>query len=423
MNDRRKFVLKQLLEKGVAIPCPESVEIGPDVDPKRISGQGVTIHAGCRIFGSDTLIMPGVELGYETPVTVDNCQIGKDVRLGGGFFCESCFLDGSAMGSGAQVREACLIEERARGAHTVGLKHTILFPYVTLGSLINFCDCLMAGGTDELNHCEVGSGYIHFNYTPNQDKATASLIGDVPRGVMIRQRPVFLGGQGGMVGPVKISYGTVVGAGNIVRRDILKEDTILISQAAPNLSMPFNPGIYTNIRRIIIRNTDYIANLIALRRWYLDIRCRLIRNDPEEQLLMKGAVDKLDTAIRERIRRLGQVAEKMPVSVKCSKDMSSGLLQKTALQTQQDFSDNWAEMETVFQKNLEAPGNSEKREGFVKIIERVATEHGGNYLAVIRGLTQAEADMGSEWLQGLVDQVVREVMAVMPGFRSHLKPA
>jgi UDP-N-acetylglucosamine/UDP-N-acetylgalactosamine diphosphorylase len=52
------------------------------------------------------------------------------------------------------------------------LKQTILFPFVTLGSLINFCDIFMSGGSDRKNHSEVGSSYIHFNYTPNQDKAT-----------------------------------------------------------------------------------------------------------------------------------------------------------------------------------------------------------------------------------------------------------
>jgi len=86
----------------------------------------------------------------------------------------------------AEVREGCLLEEEANGAHTVGLKQTILFPFVTLGSIVNFCDILMAGGTDRRNHSEVGSSYIHFNYTPNQDKATASLIGDVAYGVMDR---------------------------------------------------------------------------------------------------------------------------------------------------------------------------------------------------------------------------------------------
>ena len=56
--------------------------------------------------------------------------------------------------------------------------------FVTIGSLVNFCDLLMAGGSSRQDHSEVGSGYIHFNFTPwgaRGDKATPSLIGDVPR--------------------------------------------------------------------------------------------------------------------------------------------------------------------------------------------------------------------------------------------------
>ena len=80
------------------------------------------------------------------------------------------------------MRRGTILEEHASCAHTVGLKQTILFPYVTLGSLINFCDCFMAGGTGPRNHSEVGSSYIHFNFSANQDKATASLLGMCPRG-------------------------------------------------------------------------------------------------------------------------------------------------------------------------------------------------------------------------------------------------
>ena len=84
------------------------------------------------------------------------------------------------MGSGAHVRAGTLLEEEFDGAHAVGLKQTLFLPFVTAGSLINFCDALMAGGTSRKNHSEIGSSYIHFNYTPHRDKATPSLVGDVP---------------------------------------------------------------------------------------------------------------------------------------------------------------------------------------------------------------------------------------------------
>ncbi len=188
-----------LIKRGVNIPNPLTIHLGDEVNLENISSHDVTLYPGCRIYGEKTVISAGVKLGYEAPVTVDNCQLGQMVELKGGYFTQSVFLEKSNMGSGAQVREACILEEQAGGAHCVGLKQTILFPFVTLGSLINFCDCLMAGGTSRKAHSEVGSSYIHFNFTPEGDKATASLIGDVPQGVMLNKPPIFLGGQGGMV--------------------------------------------------------------------------------------------------------------------------------------------------------------------------------------------------------------------------------
>ena len=198
MKRRSASKIENLLQKGVMIPNPQGVEIGPEVDTDRISGDGVVIHAGCKLYGSSTLILRGTKIGYEGPVTVENCQVGPQVELKGGFFKDAVFLKKASMGSGSNVREGTILEEESKVAHTVGLKQTILFPFVTLGSLINFCDCLMSGGTNRKNHSEVGSSYIHFNYTPNQDKATPSLIGDVPRGSHIFRRA---GGSRGSVPP------------------------------------------------------------------------------------------------------------------------------------------------------------------------------------------------------------------------------
>ncbi len=416
-NSGEKNILKQLLDKGVHIPCPQSVEVGSDIDPERISGDGVTIHAGCKIYGAKTLIMPGVELGYEAPVTLHNCQLGRNVKLKGGFFYESCFLEGAGMGSGAQIREACLLEEGARGAHTVGLKQSILFPFVTLGSLINFCDCLMAGGTDEKNHSEVGSSYIHFNYTPNQDKATPSLIGDVPKGVMINQPPIFLGGQGGLVGPVRIGYGTVVAAGTIVRKDMLKENTILLGYTSFAKSMPFHQGLYPNLKRIITLNTIYISNLIGLRRWYLDVRSMFMGKDNMELALHAGAVEKLEMAIGERLKRLGAVANRMPQSIELYKKETSVRSHENTIQKKREFFERWPDMDRAFRASMELEGNPSHRDDFLRILEEEINQGEREYLQVIRGLDKTRARVGTAWLQGLVNEIASHVWEALPSLR------
>jgi bifunctional UDP-N-acetylglucosamine pyrophosphorylase/glucosamine-1-phosphate N-acetyltransferase len=129
----------QLINKGVDIPNPLTIDLGDEVNIDHISGKGVRIYPGCRIYGKQTIISAGSQIGYEGPATIDNCQLGHRVELKGGYFNKSVFLEKANIGSGAQVREGCILEEEANGAHCVGIKQTILFPFVTLGSLINFC--------------------------------------------------------------------------------------------------------------------------------------------------------------------------------------------------------------------------------------------------------------------------------------------
>jgi hypothetical protein len=300
-----------LQEHGVILPHPESVYIADDVDVKRIA-PGVVLHPGTRLLGAGLSIGPGCVIGGETPATVDQCQLSHNVALKGGFFQGSVFLDESSMGSAAHVRPGCLLEEEASGAHAVGLKQTILFPFVTLGSLINFCDVLMAGGRDRKNHSEVGSSFIHFNFTPHGDKATASLIGDVPRGVLADQAPIFLGGQGGIVGPVSMEYGVVQAAGSICRRDLEQPDHLYQSGGGKERWMPYTCGQIRDFPRRLALNLRYIGNLLALSMWYRSFRGPLMSSDLYRKACVDGAETLLADAVEERIRQLEKLAVLVP---------------------------------------------------------------------------------------------------------------
>ena len=222
------------------------VTIAPEVDPVRIADDA-QIYPGCRISGATTSIGPGCIIGAEAPATIENCQLGRNVELKGGYFSGATFFDGANMGSSAHVRAGTILEEEAGGAHSVGLKQTVFLPFVTAGSLINFCDALMAGGTSRRDHSEIGSSYVHFNYTPHQDKATASLIGDVPNGVFCDQKPIFLGGQGGLVGPARVAYGCTIAAGGVCRKDLLKENQLHVAAAPRSVTTDYTPGTYRRI--------------------------------------------------------------------------------------------------------------------------------------------------------------------------------
>jgi acetyltransferase-like isoleucine patch superfamily enzyme len=417
-EDRPYTKARQLISKGVRIPNPESVTIGAEVSLEGISGDGVVIHAGSKIFGAKTVIGEGCELGLEGPATIEDCQLGPRVSLKGGYFSGSTFLERASMGAGAHIRSGCLLEEESSGAHTVGLKQTILLPFVTLGSLVNLCDCLMAGGTSRKDHSEVGSSYIHFNYTPDQDKATPSLIGDVPRGVMINQRPIFLGGQGGLVGPVRIGFGTVIAAGSIYRKDFPQGDGLLFSQASIKKQQPHYPLLYPGIKRIIKNNINYIANITALRQWYLDVRSCFFASTKYEEALYRGALEKLETVINERIQRLGHVAEKMPLSI----DVYNRVMQEKAssknIQLRREFFEQWARLKAFLGNCSHTTGAHEKRDGFLEHIPGLMREKGRDYLEVIKAMDNERAALGTQWLQGLVDEINTEAAKIIPSLAS-----
>jgi UDP-N-acetylglucosamine/UDP-N-acetylgalactosamine diphosphorylase len=317
------------------------------------------------------------------------------------------------------------LEEEASCAHSVGLKQTILFPFVTLGSLINFCDCLMAGGTGRQNHSEVGSSYVHFNFTPNQDKATPSLIGDVPRGVMLSQRPIFLGGQGGLVGPARLGFGSVIAAGIICRADI-GENVLVRGVGMEAREIPYRPGIYPEIKRKVENNITYIANLTALRSWYSDVRSRFLN-----PIILEAALAVLEAAMAERISRLKALAERMPESVKGLKVLKMAGIQEVIRQEIQ-FHAAWPRIEDYLcglkdgkslpdeHKNKGRAARSQKpdeeklRDAFLQQM-RVTTIK--DYVNCIQTIDAEAKQRGTEWLSSIVSTVEDAVRSFLPSFR------
>lgn len=398
----------QLIDKGVDIPNPLTLDIGEEVNVPQISGQGVRIYPGCRIYGQKTVIAAGAQIGYEGPVTIDDCQIGSRVELRGGYFNRAVFLEKASLGLGAHVREGCILEEQAGGAHCVGLKHTILFPFVTLGSLINFCDCLMAGGTSRKNHSEVGSSYIHFNFTPDGDKATASLIGDVPRGVMLKQPPIFLGGQGGMVGPMRLGYGNVVAAGTILRGDLPEDNKLIYGKSYRGGISDFVPHVYSGFLRRIENNILYLANLMALEQWYIHVRHLFFSGQEFGELIYSGVLDKLALARKERLNRFRALADKMPASLQRSGDRDEMAAGKRQLH------EKVAALCELFSAEMAAQAGVEHQDRFLEAFHGHRKDQDPNYIQVVQSLPAADSQEGIRWLDQVIADLCGRAAAILP---------
>ena len=267
--------LNNLLERGVNIPDLNLVHITRDVQLENIA-PGSTIYPFVRITGSKTQIHSGARIGVRGPVILENSFIGENAVigdlgqvtlidtvigsksvLGAGVAEQAVFLGKESMvndfttGYGFRVRKGSLYEEDASSAQHTDTKMTILFPWTTLGSDINFCDALLSGGTGpELgSFSEVGSGTIHFNYSIRGDKATAALFGDVLKGVFLDQERLFIGGNNSLLGPVKAYFGAMTAAGARIKGKLPKG--LNYGHSLPKGTVDYDARIFSSVSGIV----------------------------------------------------------------------------------------------------------------------------------------------------------------------------
>jgi bifunctional UDP-N-acetylglucosamine pyrophosphorylase / glucosamine-1-phosphate N-acetyltransferase len=401
-------ILTQLIQKGVKILNPETVMISEDVNPDRISSENVTIYPGCRIIGKKTLILKGSSIGNEAPVTLKNALIGENTTLNGGFFTDCVFAGNNTFGFNAHVRQGTILEEETSAAHTVGLKQTILFPFVTLGSLINFCDCFMSGGTSRKDHSEVGSSFVHFNYTPNQDKATPSMMGNIYQGILLNKKPIFLGGQGGIAGPVRLAFGCTTAAGSIIRKNQLKEDMLVFGGGFKDLSIPNQHFVYNNVKTIFNNNVYYIAGLIALTQWYKYVRPLFVR-DSLSKALINGLQETLMECIKERSKRLSVFCDRLVTSKEILKNISKGK-NTTALTQHKDAMNNFIITKDLFNKLLKKDTPGEIGEKAINAIESGIKKNGYHYIRVIQALSPDQQKLVENWLFKVENTIIRQII-------------
>ena len=281
------------------------------VDETRIC-RGAVLYPGTRLIGARTFVGPGARVGIEGPAVLENTTIAENSEVGSGYLNEAVLLRNARVGSNARIRVGTLMEEEASTAHAVGLKHTVLMSFVTMGSLINFCDALISGGKSRSEHTEVGSGFIHFNYTPrgrSGDKATPSLIGDVVHGVFLRQQRIFLGGLSGIVGPQKVGFGSFTVAGQVVRKEIPANR--MVGDVPRKVDTQFYASTEAP-KRIMKLNLEYIGQLTALQAWYRKVRLARIpasRKYAHIRIVTQAALDLLSVCIDERVKKLRQFLE------------------------------------------------------------------------------------------------------------------
>jgi hypothetical protein len=306
MRGNLEQMLDVLQAQGVTIIDRRQTYLDETIDVSRVC-RGAILYPGTRLVGARTFVGPGAKIGIEGPAVIENAVIGENAEVASGYLKDAVMLRDTRVGSNAHIRVGTLLEEEASTAHAVGLKHTVLMSFVTLGSLINFCDGLISGGTSRRDHTEVGSGFIHFNFTPrgrSGDKATPSVVGGVVQGVFLRQPRIFLGGLSGLIGPQNVGFGSFTIAGQVIRKEV--PPNRIIGDSPRNVDEEFRT-LNETPNRILRLNVEYIGQLTALQAWYRHVRLARIPSSPEYEhlrIVTQTALELLSVSIEERVQRL-----------------------------------------------------------------------------------------------------------------------
>jgi len=319
---RQSTIASRLRKNGVHLVDARQLYVDDDVPLDHIY-PGATLYPGVRLHGADTVIGPNARIGSEGPATLINVAVGSNAEIASGFVTGSAILANARLGPNSHVRSGSLIEEAASTAHAVGLKHTILMSFVTLGSLINLCDALVAGGRSQHEHSEIGSGFVHFNFAPwgpRGDKATPSLFGDVTEGVFLDNDRLFIGGLAGIVGPRRLDYGSMVAPGSILRKNLASGAFASAPPHAVEHSIDLNSPRYS--KQKVEENIAYISQLFALYNWYVHVRARFSTYQSDDlslHLLTERAIAVLLSGLGERVKRLNDYLvgnDKKPIAFK-----------------------------------------------------------------------------------------------------------
>lgn len=383
-------MIDRLAARGVLFPAPHLTHLAPDLRPERFH-EGAVIHPFCRVEGADSALGPGAQVGTDGPATIRSCQLGAGASVASGFAERCTLLDGASAGADFHGRPGTLLEEFSGVAHAVGLKQTILFPFVEFGSLVNFCDAIVAGGTGPKDHSEVGSSFVHFNFTPHGDKATASLVGDVPRGALLRAPRIFLGGQGGLVGPRRVAFGTVMPAGTVLRRDATVEGALLraphgaAKERAPQEVVPWDAANFGRVRERVQSCLEYLGNVLALRAWYAVARAPFLRRTPWGAACHVGALDRLSCIWKERVKRLRD------------------LLGKAAASGAGAFPDAAAAIDALEARWAAAPEAPESGAAVEALDALRAAPEGATWPEAVQRLSADSAAALSSWLRGIAN--------------------
>jgi bifunctional UDP-N-acetylglucosamine pyrophosphorylase / glucosamine-1-phosphate N-acetyltransferase len=198
--------IKALMLSGVQIADPDSVYIDPTVTiaskvyigPNTHLRGATSIDEGVHIDGS--AFIADTQIGKETVIKFSVCSQGAIIG-------EACKI-----GPFAQLRPGTVIKKNVKVGNFVETKNAILHENVSASHLTYLGDCEIGSNTN------IGAGTITCNYDGESKFKTK--VGE----------NVFIGSNTSLVAPIVIQSGTTVGAGSVIAKRDIPEDSLVLSR-------------------------------------------------------------------------------------------------------------------------------------------------------------------------------------------------
>ena len=385
--------VEELRRRGVDVWGPERVYINRDVNLDAIEPTAVIRQA--TLSGKDLTVAAGAVIGTSGHAEVSGCQVGPGAELGAGLYKGATLLNRVKVRGFAEIRPGTLLEEEVDIAHSVALKNTTFTACCVAGSLINFCDLFLTGGTSRNDHTEIGSGAIHYNFDPRGDK-WGSLLGSI-RGVLLRSEPVFIGGTCGLVGPLEVGLGAVTAAGSTIRKDVPAKT--LVSTEDRAVSRPnFDRTGYGSLRRSFRVTAKLVATLRALEAWYEWVR--LPHAPSRERGLYAAAQEQVRIQTQERISRLGKIVAKLAAKAPAASVRHHA--------EHRELVASWADLRNTLAQPMKTQPPPER---FTQAYAE-ARGSGQGHLEALKAAAPCAGE-AEAWLEGMVSNAMRSVDALL----------
>jgi hypothetical protein len=108
----------------------------------------------------------------------------------------------------------------------------------------------------------------------------------------------------------------------------------------------------------------------------------------------------------------------MPQSAELYQRIVKGKDPQGLVDQKKELFDNWQEIEDTLYSFREKMGGVSERDAFLEKVAQDRKEKGNDYVKVIQGLHEKWVARGTKWLQGIVDNINREVLEKLLSFKN-----